>query len=259
MVLSHRKILLTLFLLVATLTAVACKKNIPAAPAASNVPPAPVNTPPTPAPTITLRAEPATIERGGSVTLQWEARNAASVTIEPGVGEVPITGNRSLSPTSSVSYQATATGPGGTAGAVARVTVNAPAAPAERPAPTNRPTVTTTDASFTGNVQDVTFDYDKADIRSDMVPVLEKNVAWLKANANVRVNIEGHCDDRGSEEYNLGLGDRRANAVKEYLLAQGIPANRITTISYGEERPVCRDETEQCFERNRRAHFAEVR
>jgi peptidoglycan-associated lipoprotein len=106
-------------------------------------------------------------------------------------------------------------------------------------------------------VKDVLFDYDKADIRAEMMPVLQGNATYLKNNPTVRFTIEGHCDERGSEEYNLGLGDRRANAVKEYLVGQGIPANRMMTVSYGEERPVCRDETEACFEKNRRAHFTQ--
>lgn len=244
-----------LLVLVSTLLAVGCKTKAPAAPppAAATVTPPP--TPPPPAPVITLRAQPASIDRGGATTLQWEARNAATVTITPGVGDVPLTGNRSVSPASSVTYQATATGPGGSATDIARVTVNIPAAPpAEAP---RTPTITSGNLGFDQSVKDVLFDYDKAEIKSDMVSVLMADATWLKANPNVRVTIEGHCDERGSEEYNLGLGDRRANAVKEFLLNQGIPTGRLSTVSYGEERPVCRDETEACFERNRRAHFAQ--
>jgi peptidoglycan-associated lipoprotein len=178
------------------------------------------------------------------------------VTITPGVGDVPLTGNRSLSPTSSVTYQATATGPGGSASDIARVTVNIPAAPPADTTPRTPPAVTSTNLPFDKSVNDVLFDYDKAEIRSDMVSVLMANASWLKSNPNVRFTIEGHCDERGSEEYNLGLGDRRANVVKEFLMAQGIPASRMSTVSYGEARPTCRDETESCFARNRRAHFA---
>src|SRR5262249_12284699 len=181
------------------------KTTPPPPPAASNVQP----TPPTPAPTITLRASPATIDRGGSVTLQWEARNAASVTITPAVGDVPVNGNRSLSPVSSVSYTATATGPGGSATDIARVTVNIPAPPPVVDAPPPRPNVTSGNI-FEQNVKDVLFDYDKANIRSDQMSVLQGNASWLKANPNYRFTIEGHSDERGSEEYNLGLGDRRA-------------------------------------------------
>ena len=230
----------------------ACKKTVaPPPPTVATPPPAP----PTPAPTITLRAQPATIERGSATTLQWEARNAAGVTITPELGNVALTGNRSVSPVSSVTYTATATGPGGTASDIARVTVNVPAAPAvDNPPP--RPSVTSN--TLGDNVKDVFFDYDRAEIRGDMIATLQGNATWLKSNPNVRFTIEGHCDERGSEEYNLGLGDRRANAVKEFLVGQGVAANRINTVSYGEERPFCRDQTEKCYETNRRAHFAEM-
>jgi peptidoglycan-associated lipoprotein len=244
-----------MLMVVFALLSAACHKNVAAAPP----PPPPrvaVDTaaPGGVAPTITLRAQPATIDRGGSTTLQWEARNAATVTIAPGVGDVPLTGNRAVSPQSSVTYTATATGPGGQAGDTARVTVNVPAAPAAQPAPARTPNVTTEEL-FSRNVKDVLFDYDKAEIKSDQMSVLQADAAWLKNNPNVRFTIEGHCDERGSEEYNLGLGDRRANSIKEYLLAQGLPAARMNTVSYGEEKPICREMTEDCYARNRRAAF----
>jgi peptidoglycan-associated lipoprotein len=113
------------------------------------------------------------------------------------------------------------------------------------------------DELFRQNVKDIYFDFDKADIRADSTSTLQSNAAWLKSNpgSNVRFTIEGHCDERGSAEYNIGLGDRRANATKEYLVSQGVPANRIMTVSYGKERPVCRDSNEDCYMRNRRAAF----
>ena len=111
------------------------------------------------------------------------------------------------------------------------------------------------DDLFRENVQDVFFDYDKADIRPSEMATLQKNAAFLSQNGNVRFTIEGHCDERGSAEYNLGLGDRRANAAKEFLVQQGIQASRINVISYGEEKPVCREQNEDCYMRNRRAHF----
>src|SRR5437867_286940 len=130
---SHIKNVGFVFLILSALLALACHKNVAAPPPAPiAVTPAP---PPPPAPTITLRAQPGTIDRGASATLQWEARNAATVTITPEVGNVPVTGNRSVSPTSSVNYMATATGPGGTASDVARVTVNVPVAPPRPPEP----------------------------------------------------------------------------------------------------------------------------
>jgi peptidoglycan-associated lipoprotein len=149
-------------------------------------------------------------------------------------------------------------GPGGSASDIARVTVNIPAAPPTSEG-TGRSNVTSTGIGGIESLRDVLFDYDKAEIRSDSVADLQLSVNWIKANPNVRITIEGHCDDRGSEEYNLALGDRRANVVKEFLLNQGVPANRINTVSYGEERPQCREETEACFAKNRRAHFTETR
>jgi peptidoglycan-associated lipoprotein len=242
---------LTLVLFFA-LIAVGCHK-----PAAAPPPQPPPATPPPPAPaapTITLRAQPGQIDRGGSTTLQWDAKNATSVSITPGLGDVAVTGNRSVNPTSSVTYTATAMGPGGSATDTARITVNVPAAPSVAEEP-RRNTTVTTDQLFTQNVKTIYFDYDKADIKPDQVSTLQGDAGWLKANPNVRFTIDGNCDERGSEEYNLGLGDRRANAVKEYLISQGVAANRIMTISYGEERPICRQETEECFAMNRRAAF----
>jgi peptidoglycan-associated lipoprotein len=99
------------------------------------------------------------------------------------------------------------------------------------------------------------FDYDKSDIRADQVSRLQGNATWLRANPNVRFTVQGHADERGSQEYNLGLGDRRANAVKEFLSGQGIADNRINIVSFGEERPACQDQTEGCYQRNRRAAF----
>jgi len=248
---SRTKSLGLTLLLFFALIAVGCHKNTAASPPPTLPPPA---APPA-APTITLRAQPGTIDRGGSTTLQWDAKEATSVSISPGVGGVGVTGSQSVSPTSSVTYTATATGPGGSATDTARITVNVPAAPEAGEAPrTSSPNVTTSQL-FTQNVKTIYFDYDKADIKPDQISVLQGNAGWLKANPNVRFTIEGNCDERGSEEYNLSLGDRRANAVKEFLVSQGIAANRIMTVSFGEERPVCRDETEKCFEMNRRAAF----
>jgi len=102
------------------------------------------------------------------------------------------------------------------------------------------------------------FDYDKAEIRDDMKPVLQENARWLLANKSVKAQVGGHCDERGTNDYNLALGSRRADAVKRYLVALGVPSSRLTTISYGEERPLCSQSEEACWGRNRRAQFAEA-
>lgn len=106
------------------------------------------------------------------------------------------------------------------------------------------------------DMEDIYFDFDRADIRSDAVPVLDANAAWLKSNPGTLLLIEGHTDERGTNEYNLALGDRRARAARNYLVAQGVAASRITLISYGESRGMCAASTEHCWTMNRRAHFA---
>ncbi|HEX4995409.1 MAG TPA: peptidoglycan-associated lipoprotein Pal [Methylomirabilota bacterium] len=106
----------------------------------------------------------------------------------------------------------------------------------------------------TENLKDVFFDFDKYDIRAGDAKVLDTNAAWLKTN-NSLVLIEGHCDERGTNEYNLALGERRAKATMNYLVGQGVQANRITIISYGKERPTCTEHSEACWAKNRRSHF----
>jgi peptidoglycan-associated lipoprotein len=108
---------------------------------------------------------------------------------------------------------------------------------------------------FRQNVQTIYFDFDKADIRPDQVSRLQSNAAWLKEHPTIKFKVEGDCDERGSEEYNLALGDRRANRVKEFLIKEGVDPSTINTVSYGEEHPVCRDATEDCYQKNRRAGF----
>jgi peptidoglycan-associated lipoprotein len=106
-----------------------------------------------------------------------------------------------------------------------------------------------------GDLVDVHFDFDQYTIRSRDTAILDANARWLRANPNTQVLIEGHCDARGTEEYNLALGDRRAKAALNYLAAQGIAPERLVTISYGKERPVCNEANEACWAKNRRAHF----
>jgi peptidoglycan-associated lipoprotein len=130
------------------------------------------------------------------------------------------------------------------------VAVPAPPAPAPveaRPAPQ--------DFSAADALKPVYFDFDRSDIRPSEKSVLDANAAWLQANGDVLLIVEGHCDERGTEAYNLALGERRARSARDYLVAQGVAANRITTISYGEERPVCREHNEDCWSQNRRAAF----
>lgn len=106
-----------------------------------------------------------------------------------------------------------------------------------------------------GEIEDVFFDYNKSAVRDDLRSILEKNASILKANKSVKVVIEGHCDERGTSEYNIGLGESRAQAVKNYLVNLGVEAGRISIVSYGEEKPFCTERNEDCWQKNRRAHF----
>jgi peptidoglycan-associated lipoprotein len=106
-----------------------------------------------------------------------------------------------------------------------------------------------------GPLRDVNFDFDRYDLTPDARETLKGHATWLKANPQVTVEIEGHCDDRGTNEYNLALGARRAESAKRYLMDLGIAANRLSTISYGEELPMCKEQSEPCWAKNRRAHF----
>lgn len=103
--------------------------------------------------------------------------------------------------------------------------------------------------------EDIHFEFDKYDIRPDAKPILKSIADWLMKNKSTDLLIEGHCDERGTNEYNLALGDRRAKAAKDSLIALGIPSGRINIISYGEEKPLCTEQTEECWQKNRRAHF----
>jgi peptidoglycan-associated lipoprotein len=105
-------------------------------------------------------------------------------------------------------------------------------------------------------LKDVFFEYDKAVVNADQRAALNDNVNWLKANSRVKILIEGHCDERGTAEYNLGLADRRTKALRDYLVASGIAADRIGTISYGKERPFVIGHDENAWKMNRRGHFA---
>jgi peptidoglycan-associated lipoprotein len=102
---------------------------------------------------------------------------------------------------------------------------------------------------------DVFFDYDKSEVRADARPALQANADWMKKWTSTQVTVEGHADSRGSSEYNLALGSRRANSTKDYLVSLGVPANRLTVVSKGKESPFCTEESESCWQQNRRGHF----
>jgi peptidoglycan-associated lipoprotein len=220
-------------------------------------PPPPPPPPPPVAATATISVNPTSIERGQSATLTWSTTDATSVSIDNGVGTVQNSGSQSIRPTQSTTYRITATGAPGTApaSASARITVtNPPDAPRPTPPPTRNPSE---EELFASEVKTIYFDYNGYDVRADQQSTLQGNVNFFRQHPNVKVVIEGHCDERGSAEYNLGLGDKRANSLKEAMIAAGISADRIRTLSYGKERPVCTDANpdEACYQKNRRGQF----
>jgi peptidoglycan-associated lipoprotein len=202
-------------------------------------------TPPA-APTATLAASPDVIQQRQSTTLTWQTNNASDITID-GLGTVSASGSKTVMPNSSTTYTLTAKGPGGSQNASARVTVNERVA-AATPQPSDADL-------FARNVRDVLFDFDKFNIRTDEAPVAQADASFLVQHPAIKVSVEGHCDDRGSEEYNLALGTSRAETLKKSLLQQGVTADRIRTISYGKERPFCTEDNEQCWAENRVDHI----
>ena len=248
MILASRSLYRTgLFvMLAAAVFTVGCAKKRVAPP-----PPPPAPAPAPARPTVTLQASPTSINKGESATLSWNSTDATQLTIAPEVGDVTAQGSTKVSPSNSATYTITATGPGGSASATASVTVNAPPPPPPPSGPSD-------DELFRKDVQDAYFDYDKADLRPDARAALSKTADFLKNYPRFRVTIEGHCDERGSTEYNLALCDRRASAVKQYMVSLGISADRLTTVSYGKEKPFCAESNESCWQQNRRGHFVKA-
>lgn len=220
------------------LTSLGCNKKV-----AKATPPSP---PPPVAPTATIAASPNVIQQGQSTVLTWQTSNASDIHIE-GLGTVPASGTKTVAPGSSMTYTLMAKGPGGTQDASTRVTVNAKVADAT-PSPSD-------EDLFARNVKDVRFDYDKAEIRPDQAPMAQNDAAFLAQHPSIKVVVEGHCDDRGSEEYNLALGTSRAEALKNSLLRAGVSQDRVKTISYGKEKPFCNEDNDQCWSQNRVDHI----
>jgi peptidoglycan-associated lipoprotein len=212
-------------------------------------PPPPPPPPAAPAPTASIAVSPNSIQAGQSASLTWQTSNATDVSID-GIGAVQPNGSQSVSPTDSTTYHLTAKGSGGTQEATARLTVTPAAAPPP-PAATN----VTDEDLFGQNVKDVYFDYDKADVRGDQQTSVQADAQFFNQHSNMSFTVEGHCDERGSTEYNLALGDQRASAVKTALTAAGVSAGRIKTISYGKEKPFCIESNEACWQQNRRGHL----
>jgi len=225
-----------LLFLLAALLLVACEKK--------STPPPPPPPPPPPTPTASLSAHPDSIQAGQSTQLTWRTENATDVSID-GVGKVDPNGSKTVSPTASTTYRLLAKGPGGSQDATARVTVEAATTPVSE----------SEEQMFLRSVQDIFFDYDSFSLRPDATQSLATASQFLQQHPNLKFTIEGHCDERGSTEYNLALGDSRAAAVRDQLTRNGVTGDRIKTISYGKEKPFCNESNEQCWQQNRRGHF----
>ena len=228
---------------VAAILTAGCKKPVKQAPP-------PQAAPPPARPTVTLQANPTSLNKGDATTLSWSSTNATQLSIAPDVGAVAPEGSTKVTPADSTTYTITASGPGGSADASVRVTVAAPPPP-----PVEKPAGPSIDELFPKEVRDAYFDLDKADLRPDARDALTKTAEFLRNYPSVKVTIEGHCDERGSTEYNLALGDRRAASVKQFLVSQGIAADRMNTVSFGKEKPFCMESNETCWQQNRRGHF----
>ena len=226
-------------LLAAVLVTAGCSHNKPVA----KVTPPPA---PAPTPTATIHVSPENVQAGQSATVTWSTANASNVQID-GIGVVGATGSKQVSPAQSTNYHLTARGEGGNVDATARLTVT--------PAPVASTATPTEEELFRQQVKDLYFAYDKYDLNSADQSTISADATFFKQHSNLRFVIEGHCDERGSEEYNMALGDNRAETTKKQLIALGVDASRIKIVSYGKEKPFCSDDNEGCFQQNRRAHF----
>ena len=175
--------------------------------------------------------------------------NATSVSID-GIGEVPVNGTQTVSPSSSTNFHLVAKNDGGTTEANVRVTVRVPEVPA---APADNGG---SDAEFHAHVQDIFFAYDSYDLSPQADTSISAAASYLTAHPGIKILIGGYCDDRGSAEYNITLGENRANAAKTALVAAGVSGDRIRVVSYGKEKQFCTEENESCWQQNRRDQFS---
>ncbi len=229
--------------LVAFLITTGCHHKEAAAPPP---PPPPAET--APAPTANITVTPNSIAPGQSAVLNWTTTNATDVSID-GIGAVETSGTKTVSPTETATYHLVARGDGGSTDATATLTVTQPPPPPAAPQQL-------TEAEFEQNVKPIFFDYDAYSVRPDAQAVISQDASFLQSHPDAKILIAGYCDDRGSSEYNLALGQNRANAAKTALTQAGIDASRIRTISYGKEKQFCTEQNESCWQQNRRAQFS---
>jgi peptidoglycan-associated lipoprotein len=237
-----RSIRLFAFAIALLMIAAGCRHH----PGVAPVPPAPAVQPPA-APEASITVSPDTVQRGQQAELHWNTQNATNVTID-GIGQVSASGSKTVTAAESTTYHLLAKGDGGSREASARLNVTAPPAP--------KPVALSDEEMFRQSVKDIFFSYDNAVIRAEEQAALTADAQFLAQHPDWRLLIEGHCDERGSEDYNMALGQSRAGSVREALMKQGIAADRIKLISFGKEKPFCTTaENESCWQQNRRAHF----
>ncbi len=263
---NQRTLNAAVFCAMLLVAAAGCKKKAPAPPAppppqaVKETPPPPPPPPPPKAQAARINSftvEPQTIQRGQPATLSWSVANATDISIDQGLGAVAANGTRQVFPAATTTYALSARSAGGADMRSVTVNVTVPTPPPPPPPPAPRISGA---EMLSREAQDAYFDYDKTDMRDDARQALTRDADLLKrvfaADPTFSVVIEGHCDERGSAEYNLGLGDRRATSAKDYLVSLGLPESKIRIISYGKERPVCTEDSEDCYQRNRRAQLA---
>lgn len=201
-------------------------------------------------------ASPGSIDKGADSTLRWTVLHANNVQIAPALGTVQESGNRLIFPSADTIYTLTATGPGGRVSATTSVSVLVHAA-SNMPDQATRARI----QDLLNRIQDAYFDYNKHNLRPDAQTALVADAHTLseilKQYPDYKLTVQGYADERGSEEYNLALGDKRADQAKDYLSSLGVPAAQLKTVSYGKERPVCTEHNEECWQRNRRAHITQ--
>jgi peptidoglycan-associated lipoprotein len=245
----------TPFLLVLScvmLLAAGCKKRENVVPPAAMGPDTTSSTAVTP-PTATITADPLAVDIGQTVVLNWRTTNATVVTVD-GIGQVPLNGTQTVSPSNSTNFHLVAKGDGGMTEANVRVTVRVPSTATVGDTTYSKGNKIS-DAEFHTAVQDIFYDYDSFELRPDAQTAAAQAAAFLVQHPDVRIMIGGYADERGSAEYNLALGENRANSAKTGLINAGVSPARVRVISYGKEKQFCTESTEACWQENRRAQF----
>lgn len=191
---------------------------------------------------------------GQLFSLRWSVTNARDIQIDNSIGAIEASGSRQMRSNSTTTYKLEASNSAGKTSAVLTVNVIAP-----HPTTSDLETNIKSFALLATQLQDIHFNYDAEQVSDTEKSVIDRDIRVLKdllaTDPGVVVIIEGHCDERGSSEYNIGLGDRRANFIKSLFVHSGLPEDKSNTISYGKEQPVCLSSEDDCLARNRRVHF----